>query len=600
MGLTPPTADCRFTIADWLPPSPPVAPRAFLKSEIRNPKFQILLLLPLLLALTACHQRPVATPYAALGQGDFGSARVNIHNNMVDQRSDRQFILDRMRTGVLTLADGYPESAQTVFEPTYEMLRTQGINRDRTVASVVFHEGVRIWKGEPFEQALTMFYYGLTHAQTGSWDNARAASQNALFYLRDFRRPGDRDNIDAQELARRSLVHERAGQTDAEYLDHGYVARESDFTLGYLLNAVSNQQLGRDEEASDNFNYVVELNPELGPLVDAFRTGEYNTVLVVSWGLGPRKIAYGPDNALTRFATRYPSNNAGLRVQVGDRGGRSYDQVLDVNRMARDHRWNNMEDVRIAKSAIGRAMFHGGAITTMIGADRGSSRTAIAGLGVMLAGALTASGAQADTRYADVMPQRVYVIPLNLTEQDQPITLQVEGNYASRLVLRGLTAPRDGQAQLRYVRLVSRTQPTSTPPAWATSGRIVYSNPHTGATNGPQLPYILGGDCVRLPTSATMQDYHRSGHLLDLTTNDLRELYRQEDIRFEIEDQRGYADRHILEGGRSLVAPQPGTTGFMRLFGAPRPPYRPTSRDVADHAREENQRQRESLVHDDR
>ncbi|MEX0744827.1 MAG: hypothetical protein WD118_04425 [Phycisphaeraceae bacterium] len=568
-----------------------------------------ILLLAWLLALPACQHGPMATPYHALGQGDYGAARVAIHDNMIDDRSDRQFILDRMRTGILTLADGHPESAQTVFEPTYEMLRTQGVNRDRTVASVVINEGVRIWKGEPFEQALTMLYYGLSHAQTGSWDNARAATQNALFYLRDFREPGEQDTIDTGEIARRSVLYERAvargatpdeARAEADYLDHGYVARESDFTLGYLLNAVSNQQLGREEEASDNFHRVVELEPNLEPLVDAFRSGDYNTVLVVSWGLGPRKVAYGPDGALARFVPRYASNNAGLRVQVGEQSGRSYDQVLDVNAMARDHRWNNLEDIRVAKSVIGRGLMHGGLITTAVGANRGNEETALIGLGILAAGALTASGAEADTRYADVMPQRVFVVPLNLADEDEPITLQVEGAYSSRLVLRGLTAPRDGQAQLRYVRLVSRNQPSSEPPAWATSGRIVYSNPHTGATPGPQLPYILGGNCVRPPTTAALQGYHHSGHLLELTTNDLRELYRQEDIRDAIEDQRGYADRHVLEGGRSLVAPQAGTTGFMRLFGAAHAPYRPRSRDVTDQARYEQQRRRASLVREDR
>jgi hypothetical protein len=38
-------------------------------------------------------------------------------------------------------------------------------------------------------------------------------------------------------------------------------------------------------------------------------------------------------------------------------------------------------------------------------------------------------------------------------------------------------------------------------------------------------------------------------------------------VRFTIEDQAGYTDRHLLEGGRSLVAPLPGTAGFARLFG---------------------------------
>ncbi|MEX1017610.1 MAG: hypothetical protein WDZ31_12780 [Phycisphaeraceae bacterium] len=561
----------------------------------------------------------MATPYHALGQGDYGSARVAIHDNMVDQRDDRQYILDRMRTGILTLADGHAESAQTVFEPTYDMLRTQGINRDRTVASIITHEGVRIWKGEPFEQALTMLYYGLSHAQTGSWDNARAAAQSSLFQLRDFRRSPDEDprEINTREIARRSLLYERAvargatadeARAAADYLDHGYVARNSNFTLGYLLNAVANQQLARPEEAHDNFNRVLELDPDLEPLVEAFRAGQYNTVLVVSWGLGPRKTAYGPDDALARFLPRYASTHTPLRVRVGDADddpGRSYGQVLDVNQMARDHRWNNLEDIRMAKSTLGTGLLYGGALTTAIGADRRSERTAAVGLGLIAAGLLTKSGAAADTRYCDVMPQRVYVVPLNLDDHDQPIQLQVEGIPASRLVLRGLTAPGPGEpTQLRYVRLVSQRDPRAAPPRWATAGQIRYSNPHTGATSAPnarpQLPYILGGHCVRPPRAAVLRQYHQAGHLLGYTVADLAELYRLEDIYFAVEDEQGYAGRHVLEGGRSLVAPQPGTTGFMRLFGVEHAPYRPTSREVADAARDaRQQRQRASVVQGD-
>ena len=46
---------------------------------------------------------------------------------------------------------------------------------------------------------------------------------------------------------------------------------------------------------------------QVAPLVDELKTGQYNTVLVVSYGLGPRKAAYGPDNALAKFVPRFGS-----------------------------------------------------------------------------------------------------------------------------------------------------------------------------------------------------------------------------------------------------------------------------------------------------
>ncbi len=34
---------------------------------------------------------------------------------------------------------------------------------------------------------------------------------------------------------------------------------------------------------------------------------------------------------------------------------------------------------------------------------------------------------------------------------------------------------------------------------------------------------------------------------------------------------------HVLEGGKSMVPPLPGSAGYQRLFGEAHPPYRPVS-----------------------
>ncbi|HEX7008328.1 MAG TPA: hypothetical protein VF184_00005, partial [Phycisphaeraceae bacterium] len=421
-------------------------------------------------------QQPLRTPEHLLARGEYGQARIERYKRMSRDRNDRGYLLDRMSVGVLTLADGHPDSAQTIFEEVYDVLRTQGINRDRTVASLVINEDLKIWKGEPFEQALALAYYAMTQAELGSWDNARAAADNSLFYLRDFGRDDEGGELDTYEIARRSLLYERAieaGQSpeeasrQADYLDHGYVVRDTDFTLGHLLHAIADQQLGRMEEASDHLTRAAELNPQLDPLIEALRQNRYNTVLVVSWGLGPRKEGYGPDRALGRFVPRFPSDGARLYVRVGSLPGRAYPQVLDVNRMAKDHRWNNLEDVRRAKSLLGTGLLYGGAAAAIIGANHNSDAALYAGLSAMAAGAFLKAGAHVDERYADVIPQRFYVVPLNLRDPWEPIELQIEGVPSSRLVLTGLGGPAGPEAQLRYVRLLSQRDRRASPPSWA-------------------------------------------------------------------------------------------------------------------------------------
>ena len=556
-----------------------------------------------LLAMTACQSSMRHTPTALLTTGDYGRAREHVARRMTAGREDRQYLLDRMKLAVLTLADGYPDLAQPVFEQLYDVLRTQGINADKTVASVVINEDIKFWKGEPFEQALAMFYYGLQQAQLGHWDNARAAAQNSLFSLRDFGADESGQRIDTLGIAQRALEYERAeaaierGETpgeataEADYLNTGYAVRESNFTAGYLLNALANQQLARQDEANDNLAVAVQTDPNTESLVRELRGGRYNTLLVVSFGLGPAKVAYGPDNALAQFAPRFASDGAALVASLNGASPRRYPTICDVNRMALDHMWNNLEDVRLAKSTVGDGLLLGGAVALDYGLSSDSDAATYAGLAMLLAGAVAKAGAHADTRYCDALPQRLYVVPLHLEQAENVIELQVDGAPSSGLVLRGLGPPDGMAAQLRYVRLVSggapqelgveasgpQTNARGAPPVWAASGEIYYSNDETGAVPGPQLPFVLGGRCVRTPTELAMGDYQRSGHLPGMTLSDLREVYREERISFAGPGQAKRDDRHVLEGGRSLACPMAGTAGFARLFGQTHAPYQPRS-----------------------
>ncbi len=544
------------------------------------------------LLLLGCTAPMRLSPTTLIQRGDFGLARQRIAREMTRDLEDRQYLLDRMKLASLMLADGRPDAAQIVFEEIYEILRTRGVNEDKTVASVITYEGVKFWKGEPFEQALALAYYSIQQAQMGQWDNARAAAGNSLFTLRDFGKDASTgQRINTAQIAARALAYERGqarGQSTsapeaADYLDQGYAVVQSNFTLGYMLRGIAAQQLGRSDEARDYLRAAGDLDPRVRPVSNLLVAGDYDTILVVSYGLGPRKIAYGPDNALARFDPRFPSDARNLTAAVSAQETQAFAAVCDVNSMAADHMWNNLEDVRRAKSLLGDALLYGGLIAAGVGAANDSDAAVYAGLGAAAMSLLVKASAHADVRYCDAFPQRLYVVPLRLAGEDS-VTLQIEGVPSSRLRLRGLAQP-GADAQLRYVRLVSLSghDPSLPAPSWATSGQIVYANDVTGADIHGGLPYILGGHCVRLPRDMAMAEYHRQGLLDNLTTNDLRELYRAEGISLAVEDADGRYDSHVLEGGRSLVAPMGGTAAFMRLFGQQHPPYRARSSQVRNY-----------------
>jgi hypothetical protein len=113
-------------------------------------------------------------------------------------------------------------------------------------------------------------------------------------------------------------------------------------------------------------------------------------------------------------------------------------------------------------------------------------------------------------------------------------------------------------------------------PAWAASGQVLYANEHyEGRVPGDELPYILGGRCVSRPSYRVLQRYQRAGNLVGMTLPDLEELYRAEGIKLSLdEEETHHASLHILEGGRSLECPLPGTAGYARLFGQEHPPYK--------------------------
>lgn len=537
-------------------------------------------LIVLCLGLACCSGNRLDESYAMrVERGEYARARGYLYNRGVATKlSDKQYLLDRERLMMVTLADGLPDHAESIANRVYEVLRIQGLNADKTVPSVVLSDGVRIWKGEPFEQAMAYAYVAIQKGSIGDWGNMRAAAESSLFLLRDFGENEAGERLSTLEIAQRAASR---GEAEGDgYIDHGYVAAPTDFALGYMLSGIASHALGRAEEASDNFQQAVRLRPDLASVVDTIQSGRANTILIVDAGRGPSKVGYGPDDALTRFEPRTRSDGRGLVVDGDAIGSRTIAQALDVNVMSRDHMWNNLEDVRTAKSTLGTALLLGGVIVAAsVDDDNGTAQ--IIGLSAAALGALMKGTARADLRHLESLPQRTYIVPIELPEAGASVRLVIDGLGQTEMVLAGLTPPesRSGErVQVRYVRLPTVAMPLT----WMRSGDIRYGNDGwAGDVPGDELPYILGGRCVRVPTHETMARYHARGSLLGLTLADLLEFYRLEGIVTDPGDELEQVGVHVLEGGNSLACPEPGTAGFARLFGQEHPAYRPKSKEVA-------------------
>ncbi len=546
----------------------------------------ILAPLAALATLSACSQAPHQYLRPLAAHGDFAQAAARLEATIQSSRANRDYLLDRLSLGLLLLADGRPHAAEGPLLEVFDSLRTQGINDDKTVASAVLGEqGVLFWKGEPFEQALAYIYIAQQRAMRSEWDNARAAAASSLFLLKDFGANERGNRRSTLDIAQEALKRE-SQPNNPDYLDKGYTPTKTNFALGYLITGIANLAMAqgdpaREDEARDNLREAFTLAPDLKPVADALITRRANTVILVEYGLGPRKVPYGPDNALARFEPTLPSDSRMLQARVD--AGRAIDFPLacDINQMATDHSWNNLEDVRLAKSAVGQAMIAAGAITAV--ASRNDTGRWV-GLGLVLGGLLARATAQADTRFLQLAPQRIYLAALYLppaTGIGATVELQIAGDHLSRLVLPGVTGPDPGQTLKMYgARLPLLRSPP--PPQWAYSGIVRYANDsYAGTVPGDDLPYILGGRCVRRPSDHTLTHYQHAGFLTDMTLADLENLYRLEGIEPGDRPPTGHDGLHILEGGRRLDPPTPGSAGFARLFCAEHPPYTPRSREVA-------------------
>lgn len=513
-------------------------------------------------------------------RGEYGLARARVAAAAPPNPSDRDFMLDRMKVITTALADGVHASVRNEAESLYDELRTQGVNADRTVAAfLVGEQGARIYKGEPFEQALAYYNVALVDGLDGQWGNVRAAANNSLFLLRDFsdavQRGGGGEGLveEKESLLREAAKADPNGATDrTDSIPVDYRTTASDFEIGYVLRAIASMAINERDDAKEALDTLDQIAPRLAGLTERIRRGGYNTVIVADFGVAPEKYGAGPSGAIAAFEPRTESGEEALVVRVGSSAER-FPIVTDVNRISQSLKWQNLEDMRLAKAVLGDVLIVGG--TVAIGAsDKDDEGAKWAGVAAILAGIAMKATAHADTRHNELFPQRVYVALVNLSEGMQPVELEVEGVPGSRVVLPLVPGPRQGFLQMQYVRLPEAAT------EWASRGAIEYTNDVSGS-RGPTLPYILGGRDVRTPSAEVLASYREAGLPPEITSvNDLIDLYKEEGINVVGWDSDERVGRHILEGGKSLYTPTPGSLAWPRLYGAVRYPYVPVSERV--------------------
>lgn len=519
---------------------------------------------------------------------DYPRARDVVRKAATDRESP-EIVLSNMRLGMAALADGDLDEAERSLLRAYEYLTSGGVNdEDRTVASELLFEGVRVWKGEPYEQAMSFYTIGVLYMLRGDWENARAASANALFALRDF---GDSDDGDAKSM--RELAEE-ANEADPKqnggYYEKAYKPVESDFALGYLMVATNAVLSGRPADGDPLFDRVVELRPELAPLVQTLRTGQYDTLLVVDGGKGPTKRAGGGDNAEIKFipdGRKQAVSTLSLAVNGRRVPTDGSQPVVDLWTLSQRPRWWSLESMRTNRRLLGNALLIAGLGAAAIGSNADSDEAVIAGLGAMAAGLALKASSRADTRHLEYLPRTVNLVPLNLGAGRHDVNVALGGGAGgSAATWHDLESGLPGKPRVYYLRMHSAGGQGM--PKW--SDEPLYTVRADSIRDGDR-PWIFGGEDLTPPSREALARYQQSGFFQGMTFGQLTDLYRGEGFVFRRGPQ-GLGDttagvdrdnyRHITAAGIALYEPRPGTHEYERITRMWHGAYRPRSGEVRD------------------
>jgi tetratricopeptide (TPR) repeat protein len=350
--------------------------------------------------------------------GDYAAARQALEP--ISKNTDENFVLNNVRLGSTALAQNDLSEAEAAFLRAYEVINSLGVNNGgRSLGAALVDEKIKIWKGEPFERAMTNFYLGLIYYTEGDYNNARAAFENALFKLRDY------------------------SDTDSQEKDQ-YREVESNFILARYMLARSYQRLGREDLAQANFKRLVDLRPDLAAFANYDRNLKSNVLLVVDYGYGPQKVT-NRDGTFVGVAPLPQQVGPPPRPTIlvdGQVADVYAPPLVDLIALAQDRKWQDIDTIRAIKSVVGSGLIAGGAYETLASGRRTNQEV---GLALIAAGLILKATSQADVRIWEMLPRSTYVVPLTLPPGKHDITIAFPRSGGVRETFPGIDAPETGE-----------------------------------------------------------------------------------------------------------------------------------------------------------
>ncbi len=383
-----------------------------------------------LAALPACsgNSQRVAQAVSFYYAGEYAQSQQELAPLI--KKPNRNYVLNNCRYGSAALAAGNIMQAEHAFLKAYNVMNSVNTNTgSRVIGAVVLYDGVKVWKGQPFERAMAHYYLGLTFLMQQDYENARAAFQNSLFRLRAYSKNSASNSGNLNRV-------------------------DSNFVLGYFGLGLCYLKTDRPQLAAAAFQHAQQLDPAIASVVQKLYRPATNTLIFVDYGYGPQRRNRGWYGEQTVF-TPTPYQAGPLPMAEAWKNGHpipgiAQSNMVDTLALAQDKRWLTMDTIREAKAVVGTGLIAGGLLVANNGVDQDSAGTALAGLGVAALGAALAGSSHADVRYWEMLPRAVYVIPTALPSGRNTLQVSIGGATTARFTV---TIAPHSSCNVFYVRL---------------------------------------------------------------------------------------------------------------------------------------------------
>lgn len=344
----------------------------------------------------------------------------------------RNTVLNNMRLGLHAMETGHWGLAKEAFDKALLGIEAVYANNDTATKarSLYYEEGMKDFKGEPYERCMAYYYRGLLYLRKNDYENARACFKSGVL-----------QDAFAEEEQKRC-----------------------DFTLLIFLQGWANQQLGDTEWAEAAYKEVQRYRPDfIAP------SSRDNILIIAETGTSPRKVADGVGHSELKFRRgRYFTEKKAEAVingsekivlypiediawQAMSRGGRAVDKILE-GQVA--YRKSNEQLGTVLTDISSKTMLSAPLWGDNAGAVQGIS-AALGIFGVMQMASAAKARPHADTRYWDNLPDAVHVA--TITRETGLLKARMEFKDETGGILPELREDKqinvtDGRASLLWIR----------------------------------------------------------------------------------------------------------------------------------------------------